>query len=105
MGFSPRSTVARRAYQILEPQYPDDAPGAAWLPSDSIPRSRKAAVSVEDHGAGGPEEPPTSMTSALNSFLYRRLCSWITCDLRLPFGSRVALSTKYDIASAQDVFC
>src|ERR1700683_2267355 len=45
------------------------------------------------------------MTSALNSFLYRRLCSWITCDLRLPFGSRVALSTKYDIASAQDVFC
>ena len=38
-------------------------------------------------------------------FLYRRLCRWITCSLQLPFGLQVALRTKYDIASAQDVFC
>lgn len=42
---------------------------------------------------------------ALNSFLYRRLCRWITCSFQLPFGARVALRTKHDIASAQDVFC
>ncbi len=38
-------------------------------------------------------------------FLYRRLCRWITCDLRLPFDFRVSLATKYDIGSFHDVFC
>jgi FkbM family methyltransferase len=37
--------------------------------------------------------------------MYRRLCRWITCNFQLPFGAQVALRTKYDIASAQDVFC
>ena len=41
----------------------------------------------------------------LSFFLYRRLCRWITCDLRLPFQSSISLSTKYDIGSFQDVFC
>jgi FkbM family methyltransferase len=43
--------------------------------------------------------------AALNYFMYRRLCRWITCNFQLPFGAQVALRTKYDIASAQDVFC
>ncbi|MEJ0036287.1 MAG: FkbM family methyltransferase [Gammaproteobacteria bacterium] len=41
----------------------------------------------------------------ISFFLYRRLCRWITCDLRLPFQSSVSLSTKYDVGSFQDVFC
>jgi FkbM family methyltransferase len=42
---------------------------------------------------------------SVNYFLYRRLCRWITCDLRLPFQVNLSLSTKYDVASFQDVFC
>ena len=42
---------------------------------------------------------------SVNYFLYRRLCRWITCDLRLPFRVELSLSTKHDVASFQDVFC
>lgn len=41
----------------------------------------------------------------LSYFLYRRLARWITCRVRLPFGASLSLSTKYDVASFQDVFC
>jgi FkbM family methyltransferase len=41
----------------------------------------------------------------LRFFLYRRLCRWISCDLRLPFRVRLSLASKYDVASFQDVFC
>ena len=41
----------------------------------------------------------------INYFLYRRLCRWITCDLRLPYQVELSLSTKHDVASFQDVFC
>jgi FkbM family methyltransferase len=47
----------------------------------------------------------TMSAGAINAFMYRRLCRWITCNFQLPFGAQVALRTKYDIASAQDVFC
>jgi FkbM family methyltransferase len=41
----------------------------------------------------------------VNYFLYRRLCRWVTCKLRLPFAAGVSLASKYDVASFQDVFC
>jgi len=41
----------------------------------------------------------------ISFFLYRRFCQWITCELRLPFQSKVSLASKYDIGSFQDVFC
>jgi len=41
----------------------------------------------------------------INYFLYRRLCRWITCDLRLPHRVELSLSSKHDVASFQDVFC
>jgi FkbM family methyltransferase len=41
----------------------------------------------------------------ISSFLYRRLCRFVTCELRLPSGGRLALRTKYDVASCSDVFC
>jgi FkbM family methyltransferase len=45
------------------------------------------------------------MADTRSFFLYRRLARWITCSLRLPFGAEVALRTKHDVASAQDVLC
>ncbi|MDK2408327.1 FkbM family methyltransferase [Aphanizomenon sp. PH219] len=41
----------------------------------------------------------------LNAFLYRRLSRWITCELRLPFNSKIGLHSKYEVASFNDVFC
>ncbi|MFM6507061.1 MAG: FkbM family methyltransferase, partial [Dolichospermum sp.] len=41
----------------------------------------------------------------LNSFLYRRLSRWITCELTLPFNSKIRLQSKYEVASFNDVFC
>lgn len=40
-----------------------------------------------------------------NFFLYRRLCHWITCQLKLSSNSKITLKNKYEIASFQDVFC
>ena len=37
------------------------------------------------------------------SFLYRRLCGVVTCELNLPSGGALALGTKFDVASAADV--
>jgi FkbM family methyltransferase len=37
------------------------------------------------------------------SFLYRRLCRVVTCELNLPSGGALELGTKYDVASAADV--
>ena len=42
---------------------------------------------------------------SLSGFLYRRLCRFVTCELDLPCGGRLALRTKYDVASCSDVFC
>ena len=42
---------------------------------------------------------------ALGAFLYRRFCRWVTCELNLPTGGRLALRSKYDVASCSDVFC
>jgi FkbM family methyltransferase len=38
-------------------------------------------------------------------FLYRRLCRWITCELKLSDCSKLALQSKYEVASFKDVFC
>ena len=40
-----------------------------------------------------------------SSFLYRRLCKWITCELTTPFNSKIKLNSKYEVASFSDVFC
>jgi|SRR5271157_2076450 len=45
------------------------------------------------------------MQVSLSAFLYRRLCRFVTCELNLPTGGRLALRTKYDVASCADVFC
>ena len=42
---------------------------------------------------------------SMSSFLYRRMCRFVTCELRLPSGGRLTLRTKYDVASCSDVFC
>ncbi len=42
---------------------------------------------------------------SFSAFLYRRLCRFVTCELNLPSGGRLALRTKYDVASCSDVFC
>lgn len=41
----------------------------------------------------------------LKTFLYRRLANLITCELQLPGNARLALQSKYEVASFQDVFC
>jgi FkbM family methyltransferase len=41
---------------------------------------------------------------SLSAFLYRRLCRFVTCELTLSPGRRLALRTKYDVASCSDVF-
>jgi FkbM family methyltransferase len=42
---------------------------------------------------------------SIQAFLYRRLSRWATCELQLPSGRKLPLRTKYDVASASDVFC
>jgi FkbM family methyltransferase len=42
---------------------------------------------------------------SINSFLYRRLAPWITCEFKLAKESSVRLQNKYEIASFKDVFC
>lgn len=42
---------------------------------------------------------------SIKSFLYRRLSRWITCELKLQEDSKIALETKYEVASFKDVFC
>lgn len=41
----------------------------------------------------------------LSAFLYRRLARWITCELGIPGCGTIALRSKYEVASASDVFC
>lgn len=38
-------------------------------------------------------------------FLYRRLARLITCELQLLDNAKIALQSKYEVASFQDVFC
>jgi FkbM family methyltransferase len=40
-----------------------------------------------------------------NAFLYRRFSQWITCELRILFDSKIKLTSKYELASFNDVFC
>jgi len=42
---------------------------------------------------------------SIQAFLYRRLCRLITCEFRLQQEVKVALKSKYEIASFSDVFC
>ena len=42
---------------------------------------------------------------SFNFFLYRRLSRWITCELKLQESSKIALESKYEVASFKDVFC
>lgn len=41
----------------------------------------------------------------ISTFLYRRLSRWITCALGVPGCGQVFLRSKYEVASASDVFC
>src|SRR5262245_18659758 len=41
----------------------------------------------------------------LRSFLYRRLARWVTCEVRLLGQHPLALDTKHQANSLQDVFC
>ncbi|MEH2028143.1 MAG: FkbM family methyltransferase [Nostoc sp.] len=42
---------------------------------------------------------------SIQSFLYRRLSRWITCELNLPLKCKISLENKYELASFNDVFC
>lgn len=42
---------------------------------------------------------------SLSAFLYRRLARFITCELDLAHQPRVALRSKYEVASFGEVFC
>jgi FkbM family methyltransferase len=42
---------------------------------------------------------------AINSFLYRRLARFITCEVRLQGNHPLALDSKFQTNSLQDVFC
>jgi FkbM family methyltransferase len=42
---------------------------------------------------------------SINSFLYRRLAPWITCEFKLAEESNLRLQNKYEVASFKDVFC
>jgi FkbM family methyltransferase len=44
-------------------------------------------------------------SSKWNGFLYRRLARWITCELHLLGRHSLALNSKYQLNSLQDVFC
>lgn len=44
-------------------------------------------------------------SSGWSYFLYRRLANLITCELRLPGNHPLALDSKYQVNSLQDVFC
>ena len=46
-----------------------------------------------------------SPLAGLRSFLYRRLARWITCEVHLAGGHPLALNSKYQVNSLQDVFC
>src|SRR5437016_11609727 len=39
------------------------------------------------------------------SFLYRRLARWITCEFLLWDNAKIALQSKYEVSSFQDVYC
>jgi FkbM family methyltransferase len=41
----------------------------------------------------------------LSSFFYRRLARWITCEVQLLGEHRLALNSKFQVNSLQDVFC
>ncbi len=41
---------------------------------------------------------------SLGAFFYRRLGRFVTCELNFSSGGRLALRTKYDVASCSDVF-
>lgn len=41
----------------------------------------------------------------ISTFLYRRLSRWITCELGIPGCGAIFLRSKYEVASASDVFC
>jgi len=45
------------------------------------------------------------MSMEFRSFLYRRLCRWITCSFTLWPGAWVAIDSKFARLSFQDVFC
>lgn len=42
---------------------------------------------------------------SLNSFIYRRLAPWITCEFKIAENLQIRLQNKYEIASFKDVFC
>ena len=46
-----------------------------------------------------------SRFDGVRSFLYRRLAKFITCEIQLPDGHRLALDNKFQVNSLQDVFC
>jgi FkbM family methyltransferase len=41
----------------------------------------------------------------VRSFLYRRLCRWVTCSFELWPGGNLAIDSKFDRSSFADVFC
>jgi FkbM family methyltransferase len=62
------------------------------------------------------ERAPVSLRTAARSqgsrpvdrwraFLYRRFARWVTCEVSLAGGHRLALDSKYQLNSFQDVFC
>ena len=46
-----------------------------------------------------------AITGGLRSFLYRRLASWITCQINLLGRHPLLLDSKFQVNSLQDVFC